>query len=904
MKVLLVDGSAIAHRSFHAFARNPLRTSAGEETSVAFGFLATLLRWLERYRPEAAAVVFDPPGPTHRHALYAAYKANRPATPEGLVAQLPRLHQALAALRLPVVQLEGWEADDVLATLARGFEARGAEVFLASGDKDFRQLLSERVRMVRPQPGLGADDEIGPAELRRDAGLRPEEIVEAMALSGDAVDGVPGVAGVGEKTAAALVREHGSLEGLYARLDGVRPALREKLAAGRRAAFLSRDLVRLRTDAPVDADPAALAWTGPDLARLRALLRELEFYQLLRQLPAPPRATPPVAARLVEDEAALADLAADLAGLPALALHLETTGAPAMRAEAVALGIAAPGRVPLAVRLAAAPPSPPPDELDLRPPASPGCSLAALGQALGPILADPRVVKVGEDLKRAAVVLGRHGIVLAGPYFDVSVASYVLDPVRRQHGAADLAVDYLEDAAAPEPLADAGDRRRDPRTVPAERLGRMVGARAELAWRLRAALAPRLASAGLEPLFRDVEMPLAAVLADMERSGVGIDAAALEALARSLQERTDQLAEEIFRTAGRRFNLHSPAQLAQVLFEDLGLVRGRRTRGGWSTDTEALERLAPAHPIARLVLEHRQLAKLRSTYAEALPRLVDPVTGRIHTCFHQTVASTGRLSSSDPNLQNIPVRSELGRSIRAAFVPADAASRLVAADYSQIELRLLAHISEDPTLVAAFASGEDVHVTTAARIHGVAPAAVTPEQRAAAKTINFGVIYGMGARGLAERLGIEVDAARQFIADYFASYPEVRRCTQDLVERARRTGCATTLLGRRLRLPEIASAAPERRAAAERVAVNAPIQGSAADLVKVAMVRVHAALREHRLAARMVLQVHDELVFDVPAAEVDAVVEIARREMQEAIPLRVPVVVDVGVGRTWAEAHR
>jgi DNA polymerase-1 len=900
MNVLLVDGTALAYRSYFAFVRNPLVSSRGEPTSLVFGFATTLLRWLRSQAPGRAAVVFDPPGPTQRHALYPAYKANRPPRPAELTAQWPRLLEMLAALRLPAPEIPGWEADDVLATLARHCEARGDLVYVASGDKDFRQLLSSRVKLLRPLPGLGADAEVGSEDLRREFGLDAAQIVDVMALAGDPVDNVPGVRGVGEKTAAALIRTHGSLDELLARVDAVpQPGLRAKLAAGAKQALLARELVRLRVDVPVDCDALVPPWPGPDWQVLQALLRELELFQVLRQLPAGTSGEPGWRGEAVRDATAADRLARALSAAGRFSVHCEATAAPGAAEELAALGFAWAGREARAVRVAVEPPPAPAGQLDLRPPPGPGVDVATLRRILGPVLADASLPKCGHDLKRVARLLERCGLSLAGSLRDTMLAAYVLNPERRRH---DLEATTLEIANARPGEGELG-LTTDAAGTELDRVEFAAAAGAAAAWQLDTLLQPRLAAEGLVRLYDEVEMPLLRVLHAMERAGVQIDSAALVALSRELLGRAEALADRIFALAGRRFNLQSTAQLGEMLFAELRLPHGRRTKSGWSTDADVLESLAAEHEIVRLLLEYRQVTKLRSTYAEALPRLVDPQSGRIHTSFQQAVATTGRLSSVEPNLQNIPARTELGRRIRAAFVPREPQGWLVSADYSQIELRIMAHLSEDPGLVAAFRSGVDVHRATAARIAGCDPAAVTPAQRAAAKTVNFGVLYGMGPRGLAARLGISGEDARRFIDEYFASYPGVRRCIDALVAQARATGSTTTLLGRKLRLSDIDSPHPARRAAAERLAVNAPIQGSAADLVKLAMVRVHDALAAADLRAQLVLQVHDELLFDVPAGEVAAVQELARREMESALDLRVPIVVDLGAGHDWAEAH-
>jgi len=903
VKALLVDGSGLAYRSYFAFARNPLRATSGEATSVVHGFLTAVLRWLQQYDPKLVAIAFDPPGPNFRHRLDAAYKANRPERPADLVEQLPRLRQALAAMRLAVVEIPGWEADDVLATLARRLEHRGDDVWVVSADKDFLQLVSPRVRLLRPAAPAGGNDTIwGPAELLEETGLEARQVVDAMALSGDSTDNVPGVAGIGKKTAYELIRTHGSLEGVFAALDAVkRPALRARLEAGRESAERSRALVRLETDVPIEVEPESLLWQGPDGPAIRSLLRELELVQVLRALPPEPRpTTAQVAPQVIEDEAGLTALLARLESRDECAVEVIASEADPMRAEPLAVAFAWEGGIAV-LPCAATPAAPPPGEFAFDFPSRSELGFDRVRDALARFFAHPTRRVIGHDLKNTMLVLAAQGIELEGALVDTMLEAYVLDASRRQHGLDALVLEYLDEKLADERF-EPGDRSRDPRRIPRPRLVQVAANRVEAVLRLHTVLAPQLETAGLSTLLATVELPLLRVLAAMERAGVRVDVAAMTALAQEWEARGAELAERIYALAGRRFNLQSTQQLGEVLFVDLRLPHGRRGRAGWSTDAEVLERLAAEHEIGRLILEHRTLAKLRSTYAEALPRLVHPRTGRIHTRFNQAVASTGRLSSSDPNLQNIPIRTELGRRIRRAFV-ADPGAVLVAADYSQIELRLLAHFSRDAALIAAFRDGADVHARTAARIHGCAVDDVTPEMRAAAKTVNFGVLYGMGARGLADRLGIELEAAKRFIADYFASYPEVRRTTQSMVETARATGFATTLLGRRLALPEISSPNPGRRAFAERVAVNAPIQGSAADIIKVAMVRVDRALREARLRCRMILQVHDELVFDVPEGEVEAVREVVRMAMEGAADLAVPLVTDIGVGRHWAEAH-
>jgi len=899
MNVLLFDGTGLAYRSYYAFVRNPLRNSSGEETSLTFAFVNTLLKLLERHAPERAAAVFDAPGRNFRHELDAHYKEGRPPMPEGMVRQLPRLHETLAALALPVLQVQGFEADDVLGTLARHFESRGDRVFLVSADKDLQQLLSDRVHMLRFRRTPGELEEIGPEELRAELGLGAEQVVDYLALAGDSVDNVPGIPGIGPKTAAALIQAHGTLEGVFANVERTgSPALRRRLQAGRDNALRARELLRL-APVPLALDTESLRFSGPDWPRLRRILRQLEFFQLLRQLP-PETSTTAVSAEPVADADALEALRRELRDREAVAVHGVTAADAAGREALAALAVACgPGPVRV-VRIAA-----PAVQLGLGAlglaPARRDLELEAVRAALADVLADERVRKVGHDLKALVWWLDPRQVRLAGPLFDTLVAAHLLNPGRRQHGLEELAAEFL-DLHLPA-SAEAETRARGARAVPPTARLQQAAEACAAVWRLGEKLSALLEADKLTSLFAEVEMPLLGVLLDMECAGVKVNVELLADLSRQMETKADALAERIYTLAGRRFNLLSTRQLGEVLFAQLHLPHGRRTRTGWSTDVDVLERLAAEHELPRLVLEFRQLAKLRSTYTEALPKLQNPRSGRIHTRFNQAVAATGRLSSSDPNLQNIPTRTELGRRIRAAFVPEDESSRLLSADYSQIELRILAHLSQDRGLLQAFRAGGDVHTATAARIAGCAPADVTPAQRSAAKTVNFGVIYGMGPRGLAQQLGIAVEEARRFIEEYFATYPGVRVYTEEAVARARAQGFATTLLGRRLVLPDLQSSHPGQRAFAERVAVNAPIQGSAADIIKTAMVRVHHRMRASGLAARMILQVHDELLFEVPADEVEPLGALVRHEMEDAVRLAVPVVVEIGVGRNWAEAH-
>jgi DNA polymerase I len=854
----LIDASAYVYRAFHALP--PLTAPSGLPVHAVYGFTTMLLKLLRQTRAEYAGVVFDLPGPTFRDELFAAYKANRPAMPDGLAAQLPVVREMVSAFALRTLALPGVEADDVIGTVARQVTAAGADTVIVSSDKDLLQLVDEHVSLWDTMRDRRTDL----AAVRQRFGVGPDRIVDIMGLMGDPVDNIPGVHGIGEKTAIALIQRFGSVDALLARLDELEAATdvrgARKLAAALRAeaeqARLSRALAVVRRDVPLTCRLEDFRYAGPDRGAVRALFTRLGFQRLLRDMPAaalPTPAPPPVAG--AEEWAVLA-AAARRHGR--LAVAGDGRGA---RPEAELVGVVAavPGEPPVYV------------------PAT-----APLAELLG----DPHVEKIAHDLKRDLLLFAAPLAAACAPAFDVMVASYLLEA---------SATHRLEDLAADVVGANLSAFRDGAATL---------AAGVALLPALRDRFAEQLRSAGMERLFYSVEMPLVAVLADMERRGVRLDVAALGALSRELEARLQALIEEIYRLAGGAFNIASPAQLRAVLFERLGLSRQGVKRGktGLSTDVDVLSRLAAAHPLPAKVLEYRVLAKLKSTYVDALPAAVNPRTGRLHTSFNQTVAATGRLSSSDPNLQNIPVRGDEGRRIRAAFV-AEPGYVLVVADYSQIELRILAHLSGDPVLTAAFRNGEDVHARTAAEVFGAAATAVTPEMRRTAKVINFGILYGMGAARLARELAIPLAAAERYIDSYFERYAGVRAYLEAVQAEARGRGYVTTLLGRRRMLPDLASSHRAVAQAAERTATNTPIQGSAADLIKVAMVAIARELKARGLRAAMLLQVHDELVFEVAEAERETAMALVREQMEHVLPLQVPLRVDVGWGHNWAAAH-
>jgi DNA polymerase-1 len=907
----LVDGYALIYRAFFAMLSRPLTTSRGENTSAAWGVVNFLLRLLERHHPAYVVWVHDA-GTSFRHETFPEYKATREKLDEQLQQDfdrsVERIEALLAAFRVPLVAVDGYEADDVIGTLATQAAARGVDAVIVSGDKDFYQLIGARITLLNPGRGGPAaveEQHVTLANAAERLGVPPERTVDYLALVGDSADNVPGVRGVGEKTAQKLLAEFGSLDGVLAHAAEL-PAkrVREALLAEADRARLSRELVTIRRDVPVRLDLEAVAVREPDWGRLQLLLGELEFHALARQLAAraeeaPAEAAPGGAYVVADTVEAVREAVGRARGAGVVAVDTETTSIDPMRADLVGLSLAvAPGKawyLPFAHR-------PTGDMLEatavrnLPPLADP--ALAPLRE----LLADPAVAKVGHNIKYDWLVLRRAGLALGGVAFDTMIASFMIDPGKRSHALDTLAAEHFGTRMRTyQDLVGRGRTERPFAEVPVREAADYCCADSDYSLRLRGVFEPVLREHGLEPLFRDVETPLVRVLMEMEWEGIAIDRDLFARLTKDFRAELAALERDVYVAAGTDFNLNSNPQLRQVLFEKLQLPVLKKGKTGPSTDADVLEELAAmGHEVPRLLLEYREIAKLLSTYLEALPAEVHPGTGRIHTSFNQIGAATGRLSSTRPNLQNIPVRSARGEGIRRGFVPRPG-WRFVVADYSQIELRLLAHLSGDAAFVAAFRAGGDIHRQTAAVIFGVAPDAVTAEMRSRAKTINFATIYGQGARSLGRSLGIPFAEAQRFIDEYFARFAGVRAFLDRVVADARSRGYVETIFGRRRYVPELRDPNFNVRAFGERIAANSPIQGSAADLIKVAMVRLAAALREGR-RARILLQVHDELVVEAPAEDAGETVVLVRREMEGAAALEVPLVADVGVGDNWLDA--
>jgi len=893
--LILVDGSSYLFRAYHALP--PLTNSRGQATGAVVGVINMLRRLQADYQPSHIAVVFDAPGKTFRDDLYDQYKAHRPPMPDDLREQIEPLHRWVKAAGLPLLIVPGVEADDVIGTLAARASQRGMHTLISTGDKDLAQLVDRQVTLVNTMTNTRMDA----AGVVEKFGVPPELIVDYLALVGDSVDNIPGVPKCGPKTAVKWLKEYGSLEGVIAHADEIKGKVGENLRASLEQLPLARQLVSIRLDVDLEQRPLELCPMPADTRTLRELYEWIESQRLLETLAdAAPSVTAPSGAPPDKDYQAVLrweDFASWMERLEAaelFAFDTETTSLDYMQAELVGVSFAlTPGQaayVPLGHDYPGVP-----QQLER----------AKVLERLRPLLEDPDRPKLGQNMKYDMSVLANYGIVLRGIAFDTMLESYVTDSTATRHDMDSLAKKYLDWSTIKyEDVAGKGAKQLSFDQVALEQAVPYAAEDADVTLRLHRELWPALAKAeDLAWLFREIEMPLVPVLSRMERTGVRVDTAMLARQSKQLAQRMHELEQQAYEQAGGRFNLGSPKQIGEVLFDRLGLpVKNRTPTGAPSTAESVLQELAAEFELPRLILEHRGLSKLKSTYTDRLPEQVNPRTGRVHTSYHQAVAATGRLSSSDPNLQNIPVRSEEGRRIRQAFVP-EAGCKILAADYSQIELRIMAHLSGDPGLVKAFAAGEDIHRATAAEVFGLPLDEVSGAQRRSAKAINFGLIYGMSAFGLARQLGIERAAAQAYVDLYFARYPGVR----DFMERIRRSaqeqGYVKTLFGRRLYLPEIGSRNAQRRAAAERTAINAPMQGTASDIIKIAMRLVDDWIQREQPGVRMIMQVHDELVFEVPDAEVDAAGDEIRRRMQSAAELRVPLVVDVGTGGNWDLAH-
>ena len=945
-KLFLIDAYALIYRSYYAFIKNPRINSRGENTSAVLGFVNTLEEVLAKERPTHVGVAFDPAGPTFRHKAFPAYKAQREKTPEGILFAVPIIKDILRAYRIPLLEVSDFEADDVIGTLASEAGRQGIDTYMMTPDKDYGQLVTDRVRIYRPRH-TGGFEVMGPEQVKAKYGLdSTSQVIDLLGLMGDASDNIPGCPGVGEKTAQKLLAQYGSVEGLLDHVSELKGAMKKRVEENAEAIRFSKFLATIRTDVPIALDMDALSTKQPDMDELRRLFDQMEFRTLLRRVSArlssnaqqsassspapdlfsalneepasmksaknePTKAVQPTlfdletlepkpSAKLKSyDEATMdyrlvstaderAALLRRLMQADTVAIDTETTSVEPMKAELVGMSFAIePDRayyVPV-----------PPDRR----------AAQAIVDEMGDFFRSAHIRKVGQNIKYDMIVLRRYGIRLAGELFDCMLAHYVLQPELRHN------MDYLAETLLgyrtihiDELIGPKGKAQKSMRDLPPEDVYRYAAEDADVTLKLMRRLETELQNQGMDTLFRQVEMPLVEVLVEMEVNGVRLDTDALKLTSQLFTARLQDIEQQIYQLAGEEFNIASPRQVGELLFDKLRIASNpKRTKAGsYVTNEEVLESLRQRHPVVGKILDHRGLKKLLGTYVDALPLLINPSTGRVHTSFNQAVTATGRLSSSNPNLQNIPVRDEDGKEIRKAFIP-DEGELFLSADYSQVELRIMAHLSKDANLIEAFAGGLDIHAATAAKVFGVPEEDVTKEMRRKAKTANFGIIYGISAFGLAERMNVSRKEARELIDGYFATYPGVKAYMDSSIERARTHGYVETIFGRKRFLPDILSRNATVRGYAERNAINAPIQGSAADIIKVAMARIHRRFQAEHLHTKMILQVHDELNFTVPEPEKDLVEAIVVSEMENAVSLAVPLKVDAGWGSNWLEAH-
>ena len=871
--LFLIDGSGYIYRAF--FALPPLSTTAGIPTQAVYGFINMLQKVIRERTPGYLAVVFDEKGPTQRHEQFKDYKAHRRPMPDSLSHQIPYIHRAVDAYAIPVIKLAGYEADDLIATLAIQAAADGLNVMIVTGDKDMFQLLSPSIRIFDPVKDKIFSEEDCLARF----GVEPARVIEIMGLMGDVTDNIPGVKGIGEKTARKLMEEFRTIDNLFERLSEVKGTkLRTILEADRENALRSRELALLIRNCPVTFDREQFRIGRSRTEELATLFRELEFWGLLKGVQAegaqkkPPGPSVPV----IADSAALEKLCETIKTCRKIALQCELNGADPLRAILMGVGLCPCPGEPVYV------------------PADPEL------KKLQPVLETRSIGILAHDYKAAALALRRAGIVTATAAFDTMIAAYLLNPNRRSPPLEVITNEYLSEPLETGAPADATGGLFDPDAT--EQIARRVGAAALAVARLEPVLAEKLALNGMTELYERVELPLTLVLAEIEANGFRVDTDELLRLGKELDQQLVRILEGIYRLAGEEFNVNSPKQLCEVLFEKLKLPPIKKTKTGYSTDEEVLTQLAVQHELPAEILNYRSLSKLKSTYVDALPRLVNPETGRLHTFLNQTVTATGRLSSSEPNLQNIPIKGEWGGRIRATFV-AEPGHVLVAADYNQIEPRILAHLSKDPVLIAAFAQGDDIHTATAQEIFGLAAEQISKDMRRVAKTVNFGIIYGISPFGLSSQLGVSQQEAKRYIEAYFARFQGVKAFIDKTIAEAKANGYVTTLFGRRRPIPELRSSEPTQRSFGERVAMNSPIQGTAADVIKLAMLAVHRRLAAEGTGAKMLLQVHDELIVEVPKSALEPVRQAVVEEMERVVELAVPLRVDVGVGENWREAH-
>lgn len=888
-RLLLIDGSSYIYRAYHAIRH--LSTSRGLPTNATYGFTSMILKVIKDYQPAYLAIAFDAKGPTFREEMYKEYKANRPEMESELVVQLPYIKEIVEAFNIPSIEQSGYEADDLIGTIARQAEEQGLDTVIITGDKDMMQLVSDKVTLYDTMK----NKKTGKEEVKERFAVIPERVIDIFGLMGDKTDNIPGVPGIGKKTAIELIKEFHTLEDLLGKVSKVKKEkLRESLINFTEQARLSKKLATIDTRVPLKARPEQFKYQEPDIEKLRVIFTELEFSKFLKEL-TPAKKISYEDYHLICTQPDFERILTELSQVEEFALDLETTGKDPMQAEMVGLSFSYKEHQAFYIPLAHDYPDVP-EQLPR----------ADVLKALKPVLENSKIKKIGQNIKYDLIILKRYGINLAGCLHDVMLASYLLNPAKHNHNLEEIVRDYLEHQMITyEEVAGKGQKQVSFDKVDLKTAGVYAAEDADATFLLYHILMPKLVEHNLLDLYERLETLLIRVLAKMEINGIKIDKEILKELSDDFGLRLDRIKRDIYKLAGEEFNLDSPKQLQVILYEKLGLKPGKKIKTGFSTDSETLSRLAreKKHPLPANLLEYRTLTKLKSTYIDALALLINPTTGRIHTFYNQTVTATGRLSSSEPNLQNIPIRTEEGRKIRQAFIP-EKGYIFISADYSQIELRVLAHFSKDPGLIEAFSKNEDIHSHTAMEIFGVSQDMISTDMRRSAKVINFGIIYGMSNYGLSQQLGISPEMAQEYIDNYFERYGAVRLYFEDTLTQAREQGYVTTLLGRRRTIPELKSSNHTVRSFAERAAINAPIQGTAADIMKQAMINIHTRLAESGLQTKMVLQVHDELLFEVPHSEEDKIIRLVSKEMESVMELNVPLKVDISRGKNWAEMSR
>jgi len=885
-KLFLIDGNSYCYRAFYAIRE--LVNSKGKPTNAVYGFILMLKKLLEKEKPVYLAVAFDLKGPTFRHKQFEDYKVHRKPMPDDLASQMGLIKETVSAYNIPIFEKQGFEADDILATIAKKVSQQGIDVYIVTGDKDMLQIVDKNIKVYSTHK----DDLIYDSETvqERFSGLGPGNITDFIALSGDATDNIPGVHGIGEKTAIELIKEFGSLDNIYKNLDKIKSEPRRKMLSEQEdSARMSKELATVDTDVPIEIDIENMRVKNPDSEKLLEIFKDLEFKTFAREITSSNSDVHKEACyKTICSHEDFKDFIKELKTKKEIVLDIETTSEQPMKAGLVGISFCWKEGEAYYVALCSMP-------------YAKGIDLEAAIKELKPILEDENIKKIGQNIKYDKLVLSNYDIEVRGITHDTMIASYLLNPSRMSHGLDDLAFEYLGHKMTPiNELLGTGKKRITMDMVEIGKVSMYSCGDSDVTLRLKNIFEKELFKKELESLFNDIELPLIGVLSDMEKNGVKIDVDFLKETSLEIEKELSSLIKDIYQIAGEEFNINSPKQLSRILFEKLSLPVVKKTKTGASTDVEVLEKLSSLHPLPKELLRYRELSKLKSTYVDALPELINKKTGRLHTSFNQAVTATGRLSSSNPNLQNIPIKTEEGRKIRKAFI-GEKSNFIVSADYSQIELRILAHLSKDPELIAAFEKDRDVHSHTASLIFGVDEKEVTPEMRANAKTVNFGIIYGISAFGLGKGLGIDPGNAQQFIDSYFERYPAVRVYMEDKIEEARSVGYVTTLFNRRRYIPEIKTGGMREQQQAERIAINTPVQGSAADLIKIAMINIHRSMKEKKLKSLMTLQVHDELVFEVLKGELDEMKKLVKKEMEGAVKLSVPIKVGVRYGKNWLE---